>query len=459
MSTIIVPSEKSRKEVSPNKSCSICQAPSRITVIDNSRLPSRMEVEFAKGIETKIKESEHPWDLDVVHQQPICGYVCPTCGPYIEHLALSAGTLDAHANAARQEARQNGAEEEKEGSDGEGEGSEGSDAGGWWPPSDFALKYRGPANSAPDDSEDGDDESNLPEAMKLLFVLQCAKGRLATNEFFQSDPRAFGRMQEKIAPLLESISDVEREQAEISAKIFSTTQALKELGAVREERKGLRLNMDPDSQRKRRGLDFAPSSHPPAIDFAPPDPEQMKIDGIVDLVRRTANTTVNEDISSSENTVPPFASPVFLQKWVRANLSSPIASGHRVMMALVPPRPPHSRKKELRAQRDQCFLDVLQVLIIPRRYATIIQENSFPVASVALSAVKFRDVDVGRHHINEIVRHLAGKGLTVTDAENGGQYCRKFAEAQITSTDNRYNQKRLKQILVQLRDTEEQMGK
>ncbi|KAJ7020100.1 hypothetical protein C8F04DRAFT_1197060 [Mycena alexandri] len=463
---------------SKKKRCFVCQGPARMGATDDSRLPSSMEIAFAKAIEAKITESGYTWTLDAVRLLPICSYECRICALYMKHVRRSAVTCDAQTNAAGQEAQQNTPEEEENGEEGEENGEEGEEGewsseegegsdSGWRPPTrgDFGLKHSSSGGLA--DDEGRKFEENVAEGMWILFILQCAKGRVATNEFFQTDPHALGRMQGEIADLLEKISDVEREQKELSIQTFVITQEVTRLRALCEENEARLRNLDPNCQRKRRGvdLDLALPPQPPAIyiELAPDSSSHPPIelaDGIVELVRRTANTSMQEDISQPENSIkiPPTTSQVVLQRWIREHPSSCEASGHQAMMILLPPRPPHSRSKRLRTQRDKHFFAILQVLIIPGQYAAIIQQNSFQVTSVALSALDDVD-DVDRLPITELARHLARKGLTAPVADDCGQYCRKFAEVLITSNDTRYDQETLKQLLVRARNIDAEVHK
>jgi hypothetical protein len=378
--------------------------------------------------------------------------------------------------------------EDKDSEEGsEDDGSDGTDhhcKKGWEPPcaSDFVLRDDEPE----DEDEVGEEFAELSANMHTLFMLQSARGRSETCDFFQNDPEALGRAHKELADLVATIRKVEREQEEIFAKTSVIEHQIQETQTRLDESVAKIEALDATYQRKRQTGDAAldhlnlmtgPGSRPHAEHNTTPM-------DLVELVGRTANISVQDGLSRLPHVkdklheqfvgtkIPaPTASPEHLAKWIQAQKCSvkgvPACSphwivdlrdarGHQAMLTLVPSAS-RRRSNATRSWRAKCFYAVLRVLIIPGKYAAIIQRNSFVVAPVALSQVDFGSKEV-RLEDDTVVRYLVDKGLTVAIADDSWQFCRKYAEAEIASIHSSYDKETLRELLDLARDAVTDIG-
>ncbi|KAJ7898775.1 hypothetical protein B0H13DRAFT_2031507 [Mycena leptocephala] len=457
-----------------------CRPLATIKGTNTLRLQSDMEKDFEKSLAKQIKNSSYSWRLHDLYNVPLCSPECPICKLYVEHLSLAYAGLPDDGQGC-----QSLSDEDEEMSD-----DPDSDSGsvcGWVPPRESAFA---PRNGDMEDDADEDVATELSATMHTIYMLQSAMGRVETSDYFKTDPAALGRAQKDLADIMTKISEVEREQDEIRSRTFVVEHEIEKIQALRDETYAKLQALDPTYQRKRQAADLAaPSDHLTIATTARSEPpNQVDAKGmdsnIVELVRRTADVSVQDGRLQScsrisqagdkpheqvaHQKIPAAtASPEHLAGWIQANKCSNVkgvpacgphwtvdlrdARGHQAMMTMVPPAR-HRRSKAARTWRRNCFLAILRILIIPGEYAAIIQRTSTPVVPVALSAVNFGE-DVDQLQDDDVARHLASKGLTAAIADDCGQFCQKFVEAEITSSTSRYDKETLIQLLARARDT------
>ncbi|KAJ7751078.1 hypothetical protein B0H16DRAFT_1887620 [Mycena metata] len=200
------------------KKCTKCQAAAVMTPTSNQRIPSSMESAFAQQLEQTLSQSKYSWTLHPVYLVPSCGAGCTTCASYVDHLAHGyVGTPDAPGRTSALDAMPEQDEDQAEDEAGDSE---------WRPPTprDFLLED----SDAESDAESEAAETRLAPGMHELFLLQCAHGRLTTNDLFQTDPRALGRAQDGVATRFDRLATVDRELESIRAETSAVQLEIEE---------------------------------------------------------------------------------------------------------------------------------------------------------------------------------------------------------------------------------------
>ncbi|KAJ7163159.1 hypothetical protein C8R46DRAFT_1037140 [Mycena filopes] len=249
-----------------------------------------------------------------------------------------------------------------------------------------------------------------------------------TGEFFETDPYALGRAQEGVAQLLNRMSDVDDECDLLREQIRARGEELAKVSATSAQLSTDLLNVDPTRPRK-----HAVSKSDQTLQSA-----AMDVDG--DKVSDPGQT---ENAPSS----PRIANASALAEWLKQHPDSPEASGHAAMLTLVPRY--DGRHKPKRQRRKATFLAVLSLLIVPGQYAALLKKKRLQIASVAISSLPVETLDT---RILAIAQHLAAKGVTIALADDCGQYCRMFAEAEVRGGSPQFFPDMLKELLFQARE-------
>ncbi|KAJ7163171.1 hypothetical protein C8R46DRAFT_1221957 [Mycena filopes] len=363
-------------------------------VANHSPRESDQEKAFNTLVTTALVKSDHgrDWQLHSSLLVPHCR--CFKCYSYIALLSdYYAPDAEAHPSAM---VADDGDQDDEEESDQDEESNQDEDE------SDQGADEEGGRD--PCDNEE--DTSGISPLSSPLFLLQCAQGRRETGEFFETDPYALGRAQEGVAQLLNRMSDVDDECDLLREQIRARGEELAKHAVSKSDQTLQSAAMDVDGDKV---------SDPGQTENAPSSP-------------RIANASA-------------------LAEWLKQHPDSPEASGHAAMLTLVPRY--DGRHKPKRQRRKAAFLAVLSLLIVLGQYAALLKKKRLQIASVAISSLPVETLGT---RILAIAQHLAAKGVTIALADDCGQYCRMFAEAEVRGGSPQFFPDMLKELLSKARE-------
>ncbi|KAF8217239.1 hypothetical protein K438DRAFT_1954083 [Mycena galopus ATCC 62051] len=303
--------------------------------------------------------------------------------------------------------------------------------------------------------------------------LQSARGRLVMNGFLHKDPAATTIFQGVVA-VLESTKrsakakrDLKRNKLielrnDLACRQDQITQLQQILAVLEEERP--RRHPAPESEPALSSLHLPPDSYQqtPLVSrhsthalllaagrsTSMPNPTSATPHSICDLSVLTVAELTTLRRSLKGRKAPGYDMPAdFFARWLQVERQNRIKGvptgpphwivdlrdvrGRNTVMSRVPPGPPMTKNKDERDHHRLCLFAVLRVLVIPGAYAKILGRLGIPVAGDTTLRCIFENKYIDPPKDEDVVRLLAGQGVTVQTANDSHQFCLKLLEAHV----------------------------
>ncbi|KAJ7447383.1 hypothetical protein B0H11DRAFT_2248444 [Mycena galericulata] len=468
---------RSKRSVRVIQICIQCRRRIEESALEVAPLVPYIDGKIQEALHDKLLPNAPPWNLEETLNVPYCcdqaemedeedddlPTNCSVCAPYLRHCgAAYAGFSDigayvAHLAYLREEAAKterkvpviimddNGAEE---------------------------MNTNIAAGNDSQVCRPGIPDQGLVDHMKVVSQLQSVRGRKVVNKLLHTDPTATGCLQGVVAVLEQREASAKSSLAEAEARVLELQEALQ-----KEERELHKLRRALDSVEDIRPRKIpnslvtgtAPKS---ASTLAPPRSEPTFLQILAasppidtqtpaQLARlrqmlMTAKTPSYDDPPEAYAKWLQFRENRFIKgvplhgpDWV-VDLRD--VRSRNAVLSRVPPGP--AGTWEQRHHHMDCLLAVLRVLSIPRKYANIIQRTGIFVAGTVDLSCRFAPPGLGFSPPSEVdlVRLLAGQGLTVETADDAWQFCYKFVEAHANANESMIPSDVAKNLLVRINE-------
>ncbi|KAJ7712195.1 hypothetical protein DFH07DRAFT_974996 [Mycena maculata] len=297
--------------------------------------------------------------------------------------------------------------------------------------------------------------------LRQLCLLASIRGRFDMNKFINMDDD-FARIFEGVVAGIESVVRCARKDRD--RQKVRLTELKAELEQIQDETEATGQALEALKEERQRRRKCPPPSH------VLPSPS-MSNGSLVDLspprLAEIRKTLAHAKAPGYEQPVGVFA--LWLQVHKARIYGVPIGPdgvvdlrdvrGRNTIMPRLPPGPQDTKGKSKAARNHYsvCLLAVLKVLIIPGQYHRILTEHAIPVAPDIDLSCAFPTVYIEPPKDEEVVRLLAGQGLTVEAATESWQFCRKLVDGYLHSS-TLLNKDTLEQLVTLANDALEKMG-